>query len=83
MSSKYALSVSLTAHLCEFVDSQVRSGRYGTASEVLREALRLLERTQHGYAAAAPASKTGPQSDIGPGDGAAQSRKASTNRRAR
>lgn len=43
MSSKYALSVSLTEHLCQFVDAQVASGRYRTASEVVREALRLLE----------------------------------------
>ena len=43
MPSKYALSVSLTAHLCHFVDEQVASGRYRTASEVIREALRLLE----------------------------------------
>ncbi|CAD6560587.1 hypothetical protein LMG28727_07191 [Paraburkholderia kirstenboschensis] len=43
MSSKYALSVSLTEHLCHFVDSRVASGRYRTASEVFREALRLLE----------------------------------------
>ncbi|REG61534.1 antitoxin ParD1/3/4 [Paraburkholderia sp. BL6669N2] len=43
MSSKYALSVSLTEHLCHFVDTQVASGRYRTASEVVREALRLLE----------------------------------------
>lgn len=28
MSSKYALSVSLTEHLCHFVDGQVASGRY-------------------------------------------------------
>jgi antitoxin ParD1/3/4 len=43
MSSKYALSVSLTEHLCHFVDAQAASGRYRTASEVVREALRLLE----------------------------------------
>ncbi|CAD6562481.1 Antitoxin ParD1 [Paraburkholderia kirstenboschensis] len=43
MSSKYAVSVSLTEHLCGFVSEQVASGRYRTASEVVREALRLLE----------------------------------------
>ncbi|CAD6560213.1 hypothetical protein LMG28727_07068 [Paraburkholderia kirstenboschensis] len=43
MSSKFALSVSLTKHLCEFVSEQVASGRYRTVSEVIREALRLLE----------------------------------------
>jgi putative addiction module CopG family antidote len=43
MSSKYALSVSLTEHLCAFIQQQVGSGRYSTASEVVRTALRLLE----------------------------------------
>ncbi|HZZ10069.1 MAG TPA: type II toxin-antitoxin system ParD family antitoxin, partial [Paraburkholderia sp.] len=43
MPSKYALSVSLTEHLCKFVDEQVEAGRYRTASEVVRAALRLLE----------------------------------------
>jgi putative addiction module CopG family antidote len=44
MPSKYALNVSLTEHLCEFVAAQVASGRFGTSSEVVRAALRLLER---------------------------------------
>jgi antitoxin ParD1/3/4 len=46
MPSKYALSVSLTEHLCKFVDEQVEAGRYRTASEVVRAALRLLESGQ-------------------------------------
>ena len=46
MPSKHALNVSLTAHLISFVDSQVASGRFGTASEVVRAALRLLEQDQ-------------------------------------
>jgi antitoxin ParD1/3/4 len=44
MSSKYALSVSLTEHLCAFIRQEVGSGRYGTASEVVRTGLRLLEK---------------------------------------
>ena len=44
MPSKYALNVSLTEHFSDFVASQVVSGRFGTASEVVRAALRLLER---------------------------------------
>jgi antitoxin ParD1/3/4 len=44
MPSKYALNVSITEHLCAFVEAQVASGRFGTASEVVRAGLRLLER---------------------------------------
>ena len=44
MPSKYSLNVSLTEHLGGFVASQVASGRFGTASEVVRAGLRLLER---------------------------------------
>ena len=44
MPSKYSLSVSLTEHLCAFMDAQVASGRYRSGSEVVRAALRLLER---------------------------------------
>ena len=37
------MNVSLTPDLEEFVAAKVKSGRYRTASEVVREALRLLE----------------------------------------
>jgi antitoxin ParD1/3/4 len=36
-------SVSLGGHLADFVDGQVRSGRYGSVSDVVRAGLRLLE----------------------------------------
>ena len=39
----YSMNVSLTPELEEWVDERVRSGRYASASEVIREALRLLE----------------------------------------
>jgi antitoxin ParD1/3/4 len=38
------LNISITPELDEFLRSRVESGRYQTASEVVREALRLLER---------------------------------------
>lgn len=43
MASRVSLNVSLTPELQKFVDSRVRSGRYQSASEVVREGLRLLE----------------------------------------
>ena len=49
MPSKHNLNVSLTEHLCDFIAGQVASGRFRTASEVVRAALRLLE--QDGRAA--------------------------------
>jgi antitoxin ParD1/3/4 len=38
-----AMNVSLTPQLEAMIQEQVASGRYSTASEVVREALRLLE----------------------------------------
>ena len=37
-------NISLTGHLDAFVETAVAGGRYQNASEVMREALRLLER---------------------------------------
>ncbi len=41
------MNVSLTPELEEFVAGKVESGRYTSASEVVREALRLLEEHDH------------------------------------
>src|SRR4051812_21330844 len=43
MSARNTLNVSLTSELEKFIQERVATGRYQTASEVVREALRLLE----------------------------------------
>ena len=45
------MNVSLTPKLVALVEEHVRSGRYQSASEVVREALRLLEDVEHVRAA--------------------------------
>jgi antitoxin ParD1/3/4 len=40
------VNVSITPELDTFLQSRVKSGRYQTTSEVVREALRLLERQE-------------------------------------
>ena len=40
------MNVSLTEHLDKFVGQQVETGRYSSASEVVREGLRLLEQRE-------------------------------------
>jgi len=45
--ARRTLNVSLTPELENFVASRVASGRYLTASEVVRDGLRLLEERQH------------------------------------
>jgi antitoxin ParD1/3/4 len=36
-------SINLSDHFCNFISEQVESGRFGSASEVVREGLRLVE----------------------------------------
>jgi antitoxin ParD1/3/4 len=43
MANRTTLNISLTPELEEFVASQVGSGRYQSASEVVRQGLRLLQ----------------------------------------
>ncbi|MCJ2033014.1 type II toxin-antitoxin system ParD family antitoxin [Methylobacterium sp. J-068] len=45
-----SLNVSLTPELSEFIAVRVSSGRYLSASEVVRAGLRLLERDEAGWA---------------------------------
>jgi antitoxin ParD1/3/4 len=46
MPAKNSLNVALTAELQQFVQERLKSGRYQTASEVVREGLRLLEQQE-------------------------------------
>ncbi|MCW8830050.1 MAG: type II toxin-antitoxin system ParD family antitoxin [Gammaproteobacteria bacterium] len=39
-------SITLGDHFDDFITGQVKSGRFGSASEVVRAALRLLENTE-------------------------------------
>ncbi|AJY16636.1 type II toxin-antitoxin system ParD family antitoxin [Burkholderia multivorans] len=52
-------SISLGDHLTEFVDMQVASGRYGSASDVVRAGLRLLETQETELRALQEALKAG------------------------
>jgi antitoxin ParD1/3/4 len=45
------MNVSLTPELEQYVSAKVESGRYNSASEVVREALRLLEEHEQARAA--------------------------------
>ena len=44
--NRTTVNISLTPELDAFLQSRVQSGRYQTTSEVVREALRLLERQE-------------------------------------
>ena len=40
-------NINLTEHFNAFLERQISLGRYGNASEIVREALRLLEEQEH------------------------------------
>jgi antitoxin ParD1/3/4 len=46
MANRTTVNISITPELDAFLISRVQSGRYQTTSEVVREALRLLERQE-------------------------------------
>jgi antitoxin ParD1/3/4 len=52
MPTRTSMNVSLTPELEQFVHSRVASGLYQTASEVVREGLRLLEEREQARATA-------------------------------
>jgi len=55
-------SISLGDYFEEFIRSEVKSGKYGSASEVVRSALRLLESEERKEKELVKALKTGEQS---------------------
>ena len=46
MPPKAGINVSLTKQLKRFINSRVKSGQYGSASEVVRTSLRLLQKQE-------------------------------------
>lgn len=62
-------SITLGPHFDAFVQAQIRDGRYGNASEVMRAGLRLLEEHEAGMRALRQALIEGEQSgNAGPLD---------------
>lgn len=65
MASQYTLNVSVTEHLRSFVDEQVASGRFSTASEVVRAALRALQQDLSRVAAPSADRPSGTTAAVG------------------
>ncbi|KPQ22448.1 MULTISPECIES: type II toxin-antitoxin system ParD family antitoxin [unclassified Halomonas] len=61
-SSSRTTSVTIGAPLDDFVGKLIASGRYGSTSEVVRSALRLLERQENQTAALRSAVEAGERS---------------------
>lgn len=55
-------SVALGGHFNDFIREQVASGRFGSASEVIREGLRILEERETRFATLRAALEEGEQS---------------------
>lgn len=58
MAAQHTMHVALTEPLVRYVGGQVASGRYATASEVVRAALRLLIERDEAALSQQPKSKT-------------------------
>ncbi len=52
MANRTTMNISVTGPMAKFVSRQVKTGRYQTASEVVREGLRILEDRQRERAVA-------------------------------
>ena len=64
MAAKHTLHVALTQPLVAFVEQQVASGRFATASEVVRAGLRLLiERGEDSRAGGGMQPASGPSKE--------------------
>ncbi len=57
MANRTTRNISLTPELGAYIDQAVASGRYQTASEVVRAGLRLLKEQEPGEKRTAPAAK--------------------------
>ncbi len=62
MSMSRTTSITIGAELDDFVTQLIESGRYGSTSEVVRSALRLLERQENQTMALKKAIQAGEQS---------------------
>ena len=60
-------SVTLDEHFDQFVSAQIRAGRFGSASEVIRAGLRMLEERETKLAALRAALVEGERSGIAEG----------------
>ena len=61
MAARETITVSITPELRAFIRAQLTSGRYGNASEVVRAALRMLERDEASVPRPSPSAASSEQ----------------------